>query len=54
MSFIRADLLEEVEEALRRIDYVEFLVGDWLVKTELEDAKKALYRLKEKLEEVRA
>ena len=53
-GFIRADLLAEVEEALRRIDYAEFKIEDWLVKTELEDAKRALYRLKEKLEEVSA
>lgn len=51
-GFIRADLLAEVEEALRRIDYAEFRVGDGMVKTELEGAKRALYRLREKLEEV--
>ena len=51
-GFVRADILAEVEEALRRIDYAEFKVEDWLIKTELEDAKMALYRLKEKLEGV--
>jgi len=51
-GFVRADLLEELEEALRRIDYAEFKVDDWLIKIELEDAKRALYRLKEKLEGV--
>jgi len=53
-GFVRADILSELEEALKRIDYAEFKIEDWLIKTELEDAKKALYRLKEKLEEVRA
>ena len=54
MTELIKELVEEVEEALRRIDYAEFQVEDWLVKTELEDAKRALYRLREKLEEVSA
>jgi len=49
MDFVRADLLAEVEEALRRIDYVEFKVSDWSLKIELEEARRALYRLREKL-----
>ncbi len=53
-GFVRADLLSEIEEALSRIDYAEFQVQDWNVKSELDIAKKALYRLKEKLEEVGA
>ena len=51
-GFVRADILSELEEALRRIDYAEFRVEDWSIKVELDTAKKALYRLKEKLEEV--
>ncbi len=49
-GFVRADLLEDVEEALRRIDYAEFKVEDWGVKNELDAALRVLYRLKNELE----